>query len=168
MKHDFDIDAWIESASSRELLRLYGSLLGELIERGVVRSRNAPAGDLAERLAVTVYDGQLAPPSEKSWDVRDATGRHIQVKSRVLEQKSAGNFSFIRSWSFDACVFVVFDARSYDLVSAVEVPAAVLRPVAVRSEHVNGWRIGVRRRLLELDGARDVTYRFQEALKRLP
>ncbi|MGI3783124.1 MAG: hypothetical protein ACRYG2_20365, partial [Janthinobacterium lividum] len=33
----------------------------ELLHRGVVRSRNAPAGDFAEHLALIVYGGELAP-----------------------------------------------------------------------------------------------------------
>lgn len=94
MSSDLDPTALVRTSSSRDLLRLYGALLSELTDRGVLRSRNAPAGDLAEHLAAVVYDGVLAPASEKSWDVRDSTGRTVQVKCRVQGDRKAGNFSF--------------------------------------------------------------------------
>ena len=59
----------LEHMSTRALLRLYSEILTELLQRGVVRSRNAPAGDLAEWLVARAYGGKLAPPSAKSWDV---------------------------------------------------------------------------------------------------
>lgn len=74
----------IPDAPTQELLRLYAQILTELLRRGVVRSRNAPAGDLAELLVARAYSGDLAPLSEKSWDV-DAGGRKLQVKSRVID-----------------------------------------------------------------------------------
>src|SRR4051812_33274503 len=101
--------------SSRELLHLYASILTELTDRGVVRSRNAPAGDLAECLVMRAYEGDLADRSVKSWDVRSSDGRLLQVKCRVLrkDDRSTQFFSPFRSWDFDAAVFVVLDAESY-------------------------------------------------------
>lgn len=165
---DLDVAEPVRAASSRELLGLYGSLLSELVERGVLRSRNAPAGDLAEHLAAVVYGGVLAPPSEKSWDVRDADDRTVQVKCRVQGEGKAGNFSFLRSFDFDVCVFVRLDGATYDVVSAVEVPAGELEAIASYSAHVNGWRVSARRPLTDLPGAVDLTGRFRDALERLP
>ena len=39
--------------------------LDELNDRKAVRSRNAPAGDLAETLAALAYDAELAPKSSR-------------------------------------------------------------------------------------------------------
>ena len=58
-------------------------MLSELRARGVIRTLNAPSGDLAETLTERAYQSELAPNSEKSWDVRAADGRFLQVKSRV-------------------------------------------------------------------------------------
>lgn len=168
MGSDPDLAALVRTSSSRELLRLYGALLSELTNRGVLRSRNAPAGDLAEHLAAAVYDGALAPASEKSWDVRDSAGRTVQVKCRVQGDGRAGNYSFLRSFDFDVCVFVRLDGATYDVVSAVEVPAEELRAIASYSAHVNGWRISARRPLADLPGAVDLTERFRAAMERLP
>ncbi|MFE9235227.1 DUF6998 domain-containing protein [Cellulosimicrobium funkei] len=168
MSSDLDPAALVRASSSRDLLRLYGALLSELTDRGVLRSRNAPAGDLAEHLAAVVYDGVLAAASEKSWDVRDSTGRTVQVKCRVQGEGRPGNFSFLRSFDFDACVFVRLDGATYDVVSAVEVPAGELQAIASYSAHVNGWRISARRPLADLPGAVDLTERFRTAMEQLP
>lgn len=68
-------DGSCEAMSTRALLRLYADILSELIRRGVVRSRNAPAGDLAEEIVRVAFAGSLAPPSEKSWDVLSTVNR---------------------------------------------------------------------------------------------
>ena len=60
----------LRALDSRTLLRQYAETLTILFEQGVVRSRNAPAGDLAETLVAHAYGGRLAPPSQKSWDVK--------------------------------------------------------------------------------------------------
>ena len=44
----------------------------KLMERGVVRTLNAPQGDYAEALVAQAYGGSLAPKSKKSWDVGHA------------------------------------------------------------------------------------------------
>lgn len=149
--------------STVELLRLYEAILSELLRRKVVRSRNAPAGDFAEYLAARAYQGQLAPPSAKSWDVRAGDGRLLQVKCRVVSTGRGGNYSFFRSWDFDACVFVQLDVDSYQVATAVEVPVAGVRALARASVHVNGARIGLREDLLALDGAVDRTADFRQA-----
>lgn len=167
MTSDIDRAPLVRTSSSRDLLRNHGALLSELVARGVLRSRNAPVGDLAEHLAAVVYIGELAPASEKSWDVFDAAGRTVQVKCRVQGEGKLGNFSFLRSFAFDACTFVRLDRATYDVVSAVEVPAGELEAIASYSAHVNGWRISARHPLIDLPGAVDLTARFQDAMERL-
>lgn len=155
--------------STRDLLRLYADLLTELIDRGVVRSRNAPAGDLAEHLAFQVYGGTLAPPSEKSWDIRAADGRLIQVKARLIaaDDRKSHNYSPFRSWDFHACLFLIFDAHTYAVVSAVEVPVDAVRGLARATPHVNGHRVATRTPLAVLPGATDRTAELRRALDTL-
>lgn len=165
MPHDVDLPA----LTTRALLRLYADILTELVRRGVVRSRNAPAGDLGEHLVHRAYGGELAARSEKSWDVRAADGRLLQVKVRLLATGDKGShvYSPFRSFGFDACIFLIFDAHTDDLVRAVEVPVASVEAVARPNEHVNGHRIGTRTPLHELPGAVDVTVRVRAALDEL-
>lgn len=149
----------LQTTSTRNLLRLYAEILTELLARKVIRSRNAPAGDLAETLVTAAYDGELAPPSAKSWDVRSSDKRRLQVKCRVISSAAKGTaqFSVFRSWDFDACVFVVFDCDAYALVRAVEVPVEVVRSLAHEAKWVAGHRLTLR----EFDGVGiDVTHRI--------
>ena len=151
--------------SVRRLLGLYSRILTELIRRGVVRSRNAPAGDLAESVVAKAYRGQLAPQSEKSWDVRAADGTLLQVKCRVIEPGGQRThvYSPFRSWSFDACVFVILSSVTYDIEHAVEVPVDQVKAAARASSWVAGHRITVSQIHAGLDNAVDVTDRLREA-----
>ncbi len=154
----------VRAMPTRTLLRTYSELLDELLRRGVVRSRNAPAGDLAETLVARAYDGVLAPRSEKSWDVRAADGRLLQVKCRLVDgDRRRGQYSVFRSWGFDACVFVLLDQR-YEVVQAVEVPMAEARAIASDTQWVNGSRIRVVTPLAALPGAVEVTARVAATL----
>lgn len=164
MKADPHHPESVSRASTVSLLRLYAAILAELLSRGVIRSRNAPAGDLAEHLALIVYGGKLAPPSAKSWDLRSSDDRLVQVKCRVASPGQAGNYSFFRSWDFDACVFVRFDPATYDITSAIEVPAAAVQALARASTHVNGSRIQLSDDLMLLDGSVNRTSDFRKAL----
>jgi hypothetical protein len=156
----------LHAMSTRELLRLYASILTILNERKVVRSRNAPAGDLAEVLVQRAYCGTLADPSVKSWDVKAEDGRLIQVKCRVVGAgKRSQTYSPFRSWAFDACVFVVFNALTYDVLSATEVPAAAIEAAALPSDWVRGSRVTVAA-VPKLVGL-DVTARVAAALEAL-
>lgn len=149
--------------------RSNGAILDELNTRRVVRSRNAPAGDLAETLAALAHDGRLAPKSETAWDVLAADGRRLQVEARVLsEPNRRGNYSVFRSTEgFDCCVFVLLEVADYAVNSAVEAPVDVVLATASAAPWVNGSRIQIRTDLHALPGAVDVTAPFQEAMRML-
>lgn len=159
----------LRALDTRTLLRRYAETLTILKERDVVRSRNAPAGDLAETLVKEAYEGHLAPPSQKSWDVELTDGTRLQVKSRVIDSEARGTqvYSPFRSWDFDQCVFVLFDANTYEVMRATEVPVAGVQSVARRAEWVAGDRVRVHADLTSLDGARDVTGMLSEAMATL-
>lgn len=159
----------LRALDSRTLLRQYAETLTILLERGVVRSRNAPAGDLAETLVAHAYGGRLAPPSQKSWDVELPDGTTLQVKCRVIDPdaKRTQVYSPFRSWDFDRCVFVLLDLTSYDVLRGTEVPAISLRSVARRSEWIAGDRISLSMDLTSLEGSRDVTELLAAAMDAL-
>lgn len=155
--------------STSRLLRSYVAILEELLRRGVIRTRNAPAGDLAEHVVALAYRGDLAPNSEKSWDVRADDGRLLQVKSRVIFPgvRKSQVFSPFRSFEFDACVFVLFDGRNYEITQAIELPRDSVMDMARRSEWVAGSRVRVFANLIAAPGARDVTEAVSRALASL-
>jgi hypothetical protein len=94
-----------------ELLATYARILSELRDRGLIRTKNAPVGDLAEYACVIAYGGELAKNSEKSFDLIAADGRSIQVKVRNVDTTTSPSqiFSSIRSFAFDACVFILIN-----------------------------------------------------------
>ena len=157
--------------SSRDLLTTYAQILTLLVDRGVTRSRNAPVGDVAELLVAKAYDGTLAPASEKSWDVRSADGRTLQVKARLVVpgKKGTKQYSPFRSWHFDACVFVTLDAFTYDVLEALEVLPEAIQSLASSVPHVGAtaMRVHTKSPLLATVGAVDVTHRLQAALAAL-
>ena len=155
--------------TTRQLLRLYADLLTELVNREVVRSRNAPLGDLAEYLVHRACGGELAPPSEKAWDVRTADDRLLQVKARLIAEgdRRSHQYSPFRSFGFDGCVFLLLDAHTYDVVQAVEVPVDEVQSLARETTWVRGSRVSTRTPLLGLPGAVDLTAAVTEALREL-
>lgn len=161
--------AQVRYTPTRTLLRLYAATLTELLRRGVIRTRNAPAGDLAEELVARAYGGKLAPPSEKSWDVRAADGRLLQVKCRVVGARLGGQIGLspFRSFGFDAVVIVLLHEETYDVVQAIELPVTGVQEVARPVPWVNGHRITVTPSLLERPDSTDVTPRLQSALEAL-
>jgi hypothetical protein len=148
----------VSSLTVRQLLRLSAQIVTELNRRGVVRSRNPPAGDLAEYLVARAYQGELAAPSVKSWDVQ-AGDRKLQVKCRLVDQddRRSQSFSPFRSWEFNACVFMALDCYTYDVVRAVEIPVETVKTLAREISWVRGHRVNVSQIAGPVQGARDVT-----------
>ena len=76
------------------------------------RTGNAPAGDYAELLVQRASGGELAPNSQKSWDVLTSDGERLQIEARVVtdpRKRGERQLSVFRSWEFDAAVVVLFD-----------------------------------------------------------
>lgn len=130
----------LAGVSVGQLLTQYADILAELRLRGLVRTNNAPIGDLAEYCAAMVYDGALAPNSEKSYDLVAGDGRKLQVKVRLIRSgtsPSAG-FSPIRSFNFDACVFLLIDGDHGEVIAAREWSAQEVQESGKHRAHTNG------------------------------
>lgn len=132
--------------SVRQLLATSVAVIEELLHRGLVRTRNSPLGDLAESIALRAYGGVLAPNSEKSYDLLADDGRRVQVKARLVDptDRRSQQFSAFRSWSFEAALFVLFDARTYDVLWARELSSADVQSLGRRVEHTNSSVVLVR------------------------
>jgi hypothetical protein len=133
------------SRTAGELLGAYTTILDELRVRGLVRTNNAPIGDLAEYACAIVYGGVLAPNSEKSYDLVAADGRRVQVKVRNMraDTRPSSAFSVIRSFTFDVCIFVLIDTESQRVRGAYEWTVEEVRENSVHREHTNGATIRV-------------------------
>ena len=153
----------LSALTARELLTRMEQSLAELRRRELVRSRNAPLGDIAERIVWIARGGALEPNSTKSHDVTTASGDRIQVKARVFERAS-GKFSQFRSFDFDSAIFLVFEPGTLDIASARELTRAEVRDSGARSEWTNSSTLtGTRVRTL----GTDVTAEMRAAYARL-
>lgn len=158
------LSAWVARASVGELLRASRLCLEELRTRGVLRTANAPAGDYAEYLVARAYDGELAPNSEKSWDVRASDGRTLQVKCRVGGSlRKSAVFSPFRSFGFDAAVLVLLDGDDMGVLQAFEVPSDIIQRSTRFSSHVNGHLLRAGSLATLSEGAIDVTAKLRAA-----
>lgn len=131
----------LSSLGVTELLALSASCLSELRARGVVRTGNAPLGDYSEWLALQAFGGELAPNSERSFDLTTASGMKIQVKSRrVSLPPRAGQLqsSPFRSWGFDLALFMLLHEDTYEVLRASLVPVEIVREMSRYVPHVNG------------------------------
>jgi hypothetical protein len=163
------VDVPLEPLPTQRLFALYSEILTELLRRGVIRSLNAPAGDLAELLVAMAYHGTMAPPSAKSWDVETENGRRLQVKCRVMPpgRLSSGGFSPFRSWEFDACVFVILDGATYEVIRGLELTREHVERDAREVKHIAGHRLTVSQ-VLANTAATDVTEPLRAAFAGLP
>jgi hypothetical protein len=151
-----DLSAFSEAG----LFSLYRAILSELKSRGVVRTQNAPAGDYAEYLVAAALGGQMAPNSEKSWDVLDNDGEKLQVKARVVSdpvQPSQLQLSPFRSFDFHFAVIVLLSAADYTVVRASKVPCGVVESAAIHRPHVNGKVLIARPQIMGHPDAIDLT-----------
>lgn len=149
----------MEARSTSELLASYREVLAELRRREIVRTGNAPTGDYAETLVKVAFSGELAPNSEKSWDVLTPRGEKLQVKSRLLDDPTKSKqrqLSPIRSWGFDFLVIVLFDS-TYRIWKATKVPVELVRGTGTHSDWVNGELIVARDSLMNHAQAKDLT-----------
>ena len=130
----------LAEATVGQLLVQYADILAELRHRGLVRTNNAPIGDLAEYCAAIVYDGLLASNSEKSYDLVASDGRKVQVKVRVMRADTSPSaaFSPIRSFGFDVCVFFLVDGDDGGVLAAREWTAQEVQEAGKHRAHTNG------------------------------
>lgn len=101
----------LHQASVRELLAQYRAVLDELTARELIRTNNAPVGDLAEQCALTVYGGTLAKNSTASYDLTTPAGLRVQVKARqiAVHKHRTVPFSPMRSLELDVCLFMLIE-----------------------------------------------------------
>ena len=142
------------------LFSFYQAILSELKSRGVIRTKNAPAGDYAEYLVATALGGELAPNSEKSWDVLGNDGEKLQVKARVVSDPAEPGqlqLSPFRSFGFDSAVIVLLSATDYAVSRASKVPRYVVESSVKHRDHVNGNVLFARPEIMGHPSAVDLT-----------
>jgi hypothetical protein len=156
----------LSGLSEPGLFSLYRAILAELKSRGVIRTENAPVGDYAEYLVATALGGELAPNSEKAWDVLGRGGEKLQVKARVVSDPAEPGqlqLSPFRSFDFHSAVIVLLSATDYTVTRASKVPRHVVESSAVYRQHVNGKVLFARPAIMGHAEATDLTARLRAA-----
>lgn len=136
--------------------------LARMRELGLVRTANAPAGDFAEWLVQKATDGELAPNSQKGWDVATDAGERIQVKARfVSDPIKAGQrqLSAFRSFDFDSLVVVFLD-DTRPVLRASHIARETVEAGAIADEYVRANRVIASDALMA--SGEDWTARLQE------
>ena len=127
--------------STPDLLSQYAQILAELRARGVARTGNAPLGDYAEHIALSVYGGTLAHNSAKSYDLTAPDGRTIQVKARTMSASTSPSavFSVFRTFDFSTATLLILDSRTYAVKRAHEMSPEQVKQASRWSKHVRGY-----------------------------
>jgi uncharacterized protein DUF6998 len=158
----------LATRSTRDLLRLYGSVLTQLRARGIVRSENSPVGDYAEYLAARAFGLTLVVNSGIGYDGIDANGIKYQVKARRMtpwnKSRQLGAIRGLGTGAdpFDQLVAILFEPE-FGIQRAALMPIRVVRSMAKRHEYVNAWRFMLTDAIWKLPGVQDVTSWIVEA-----
>ena len=156
----------LDQLPTRELLKLYASLLDALRTRGTLRSANNPVADYAEGLCKRAMGWELADKSTAGYDATDAQGRKFEIKSRRITTENASRqLSAIRAIErqrFDFLAGVLFD-REFAVMRAALIPFAVVKQHGKLSAHTNSWRFILRESVWTLPGVDDITDRLKAA-----
>ena len=154
----------LSKLASSELLALHAEIGEALRERGVVRSSNNPAGDLAEYLFCKAFGWKQAPKSEKGYDARAADSARYQIKGRRPtkhnKSRQLGILRDLDKAGFEHLAGVVF-CEDYRVHRAAIVPHALVLSNSTFSEHSRGWIFHLKDHVWDWDGVLDVTERLQ-------
>lgn len=155
----------LQGLGNHKILSLYAEIIEELGQRGLTRSKNNPVADYAEHLVCKAFLLVPAEKSAKGYDAIDASGKKYEIKSR---RYSAGSkptrFSAIRDLEnhhFDILVAVLF-SQDFTVKRGGVIFYDVIRKIAFRQEHVNGWILPIRESLWSADGVLDITMKLRK------
>lgn len=131
-----------------EVIALYGEVMGELFERGIVRSGNNPIADIAEYLVADHFGVEPEPPNNKSYDIRTLDGSRIQVKALRRTKSTRRGLSALRSFEFDYVAVVIFES-DMSLVEVLMIPLDAVKDHMGWSKTWNANRLSITRKLRE-------------------
>lgn len=153
----------LSSESTESLLCLFGDVLEELKQRGLLRSNNNPASDFSETIAMRALGLKLADKSQKGHDAIDSEGLRYQIKCRRLTSQNTsrelGILRNLQSRPFDRLVGILFDAQ-FRVMRACVIPFEVVQSRVAFSEHARGHKFYLRDEVWDKPGVLDVTEQF--------
>jgi hypothetical protein len=124
----------------KDLLRLQSSVIDELKDRRVVRTKNNPLGDYTEWLVAKALNLELQANSKAGYDGMDKNNVRVQIKGRrITPDNRSRQLSAIRKYDekdFDELAAVIYD-ENFDVIDAVLIPHEVVGEYASFRKHVN-------------------------------
>jgi len=143
-----------------ELLQIHAGVIDELVNRGVVRTRNNPIGDYTEWLVCDRLGLLLQPNSRASYDGVDAQGHRYQIKGRRIKPTTGTvQLSVIRNLEqkgFDFLIAVVYNL-DHTIRFAAKIPHSIVGEIATYRTHVNGHVPIVSENVLDRQGVVNIT-----------
>ena len=150
----------LKSYTIFELLGYFSSVLDELKQRGVVRTRNNPVADYAEWLTAKSLSLSLEPNSRACYDAIDSKKERFQIKCRRLDPKNVSRqLSVIRNLEingFDYLIGILFE-NDFKVKEAYKIPYHIIKKYSRFSKHQNGYLLNMRGKLLMDPEVEDVT-----------
>lgn len=156
----------ISALTLAQLLYMQSCIREEIRRRGVSRTSGSLEGEIGEAIALAVYGGVLAAPGTRGYDLTDAMGRKIQVKTRTLPKGTNRIFQFksetVDRADLDLALCIRFDRDTNTVEWAREYTSKEL--IGLLTPHKQGPRLPTGR--AQRFGT-DVTARIQEAFEGL-
>jgi hypothetical protein len=150
----------LSSLAVPELLTLHSRIAEELRARGITRSANSPAGDLAEYLFCKAFGWNQATNSVAHIDAIGQDGCRYQIKARrMTRHNKSRQLSALRNLDgghFDFLAGILF-AEDYRVFRAAIIPHAVVLARASFVERTNSHRFLLHDDVWDAPGVRDVT-----------
>ena len=117
----------LEALCVPELIQLHRRTLYALRDREVVHTLDNLTGGLAETLVSIAYEGELAPNSQKGYDVMAGRER-LQVKARALPYPKVGSNTTgtIGPGHYDKMIVVLFNPEDLSVAMASELTPEVV------------------------------------------
>ena len=126
----------------KNLLSIYGNVVVELRNRGVLRTFNNPVADYAEYIIAKKLKLKLTKNSNKEYDAIDLkSGIKYQIKSRRITRygnsRQLGVIRNLNKAEFNFLIAVIFN-ESFDIVESYKIPRNIIKKYARFSQHQNG------------------------------
>lgn len=150
----------ISNLSNRELLQQHSSIIEELVNRNVLRTRNNPVADYAEWLVANKLCLTLQTNSKAGYDAVDSSGVTYQIKAR-RERTQLGVIRNLNQNAFDYLIVVIFH-NDFSVKEAYNIPHSIIVNYANHSSHQNGHILCIRRNGIINDSqTQNITQLFQ-------
>lgn len=154
----------LASLSVQDLLKLQAAAIGELKDRGILRTKNNPVGDYAEWLVSSSLNLKLAKNSATGHDAVSDSGQKIQIKARRVsadnKSRQLGVIRNLEKMDFHELVAVIFN-EAYEVVEAISIPHSVIAEYSTYKPHVNGHILHIRGALLSDKRIRNIRTELQ-------